>query len=102
MCRCLQMMLRINDYRLPFYHAKGVDKIARFLESSIKAQSKDQIQYQLVCCLWLLTFNQDIVNNIEEKYSLIPVVADILNSTEKEKVKRIIVAFFRVCFKNFI
>jgi len=95
LCRCLQMMLRIDHYRERFYKSSGVERIIKFLEVSVSFQSKDQIQYQLVCCLWLLTFNTEISQKIETTYSIIPIVADILNATEKEKVKRICLALFR-------
>lgn len=54
-----------------------------------------QVQYQLVFCLWVLTFNTNIAV-IMSKYTLIPRLAEILAETQKEKVTRMIVAFLRV------
>lgn len=96
LCRCLQMMFRIDFYRMAFYKMDGVKQLVKYLDGSLgTANSKDQMQYQVTCCLWLLTFNEHIATRIQAGYKLIPVLADILNGTEKEKVKRIIFATFR-------
>lgn len=54
--RCLQMMLRIDAYRLAFQQLDGVAAIASVLSSRVSFQ----IQYQLSFCLWVLTFNPAI------------------------------------------
>jgi V-type H+-transporting ATPase subunit H len=96
LCRCLQMLFRIDHYRLAFYKLDGVARLVKFLDGTLSSvTTKDQMQYQVVCCLWLLTFNDQIATRIQSNYMLIPVLADILNATEKEKVKRIILATLR-------
>lgn len=95
-CRCLQMLFRIDYYRLAFYKLNGVDSLVKYLNSSLTSTtSKDQMQYQVIFSIWLLTFNEQIASRIQNNHMIIPVLADILNSTEKEKVKRIIVATLR-------
>ena len=102
LCRCLQMLFRIDYYRITFYKLNGVESLVRYLESSLNStSSKDQMQYQIVFCIWLLTFNEEIANRIQNEFMIIPLLADILNATEKEKVKRIILASLRV-LKNIL
>jgi len=51
--RCLQMMLRIDVYRLAFVAVDGISTIISVLRGRVNFQ----VQYQLVFCLWVLTFN---------------------------------------------
>jgi len=96
LCRCLQMLFRIDYYRLAFYKLGGVESLVKYLNGSLNSTtSKDQMQYQIIFCIWLLTFNEQIASRIQNNHMIIPVLADILNATEKEKVKRIILATFR-------
>ena len=53
-----------------------------------------QLQYQLIFSLWLLAFKPEIAAKIGEN-NVIPVLADILRNSQKEKVTRIIIATFR-------
>ncbi|XP_043221898.1 V-type proton ATPase subunit H-like isoform X2 [Amphibalanus amphitrite] len=88
--RCLQLMLRIDEYRFAFMRADGVNTLQAVLSSGVNFQC----QYQLVFCLWVLTFNTEIAETIS-RYNLVPLLADILIDTEKEKVVRMCVATFR-------
>merc|ERR1711892_1566645 len=88
--RCLQMMLRLDDYRQAFV---GVDGIAT-LVSVLSGRLNFQIQYQLTFCLWVLSFNVEVATKLNA-YGVIPVLADILADAQKEKVSRIILAVFR-------
>lgn len=53
-----------------------------------------QVQYQLVFCLWVLTFNPLLAEKMN-KFNAIPILADILSDSVKEKVTRIVLAVFR-------
>jgi len=88
--RCLQMMLRIDQYRIAFVGLDGVNAIISVLSGKVNFQ----IQYQLSFCLWVLTFNTTIAEKLNA-YGVIPVLADILADAQKEKVSRIILAVFR-------
>ncbi|WAR18016.1 VATH-like protein [Mya arenaria] len=55
--RCLQMMLRVDQYRFMF------------------------VQYQLIFCLWCLTFNPVLLERMNKQHSIIPILADILSDT---------------------
>merc|ERR1719365_482487 len=88
--RCLQMMLRIDDYRHAFV---GVDGIATIV-SVLSGRVNFQIQYQLTFCLWVLSFNVKLATKLN-KFGVIPILADVLSDAQKEKVSRIILAVFR-------
>merc|ERR1719273_2935691 len=88
--RCLQMMLRIDQYRIAFVALDGINAIVRVLSERVNFQ----MQYQLSFCLWVLTFNTTIAEKLN-KFGVIPILADILADAQKEKVSRIILAVFR-------
>jgi len=88
--RCLQMMLRVDDYRQAFVHLDGLNTLVNVLAGRVNFQ----LQYQLSFCLWVLTFNSDIAEKMN-KFGVIPILADILTDAQKEKVSRIILAVFR-------
>lgn len=88
--RCLQMMLRIDEYRFAFLSVDGISTLLTILSSRVNFQ----VQYQLVFCLWVLTFNPLMAEKMN-KFSVIPILADILSDSVKEKVTRIVLAVFR-------
>lgn len=88
--RCLQMMLRIDEYRLVFVAVDGISTLVTVLAGRVNFQ----IQYQLTFCLWVMTFNVNLAQRMH-KYNVIPILADILSESGKEKVTRIILATFR-------
>ncbi|KAK7091298.1 V-type proton ATPase subunit H-like isoform X1 [Littorina saxatilis] len=90
--RCLQMMLRVDAYRVVFVDVDGISVITSVLLGHEKIGF--QIVYQLCFCLWCLSFNSALVEKMN-KMNLIPVLADIVSSTQREKVTRIILAVFR-------
>jgi V-type H+-transporting ATPase subunit H len=51
--RCLQMMLRNDDYRFAFVSVDGISTLLTTLQGRVNFQ----VQYQLIFCLWVLTFN---------------------------------------------
>ncbi|XP_026475283.1 V-type proton ATPase subunit H isoform X1 [Ctenocephalides felis] len=88
--RCLQMMLRVDEYRFAFVQVDGISTILTILTSRVNFQ----IQYQLVFCLWVLTFNTLLAEKMN-KFNVIPILADILSDSAKEKVTRIVLAVYR-------
>ncbi|KPU74469.1 uncharacterized protein Dana_GF24362, isoform C [Drosophila ananassae] len=88
--RCLQMMLRVDEYRFAFVGVDGISTLIRILSTRVNFQ----VQYQLIFCLWVLTFNPLLAAKMN-KFSVIPILADILSDCAKEKVTRIILAVFR-------
>ena len=62
------MLFRIDHYRLAFYKLDGVDCLVKYLDGTLSSTtSKDQMQYQMVFCIWLLTFNEQIATRIQNK-----------------------------------
>ncbi|KAJ2945637.1 hypothetical protein O0L34_g464 [Tuta absoluta] len=88
--RCLQMMLRVDEYRFAFLTVDGISTLLSILASRVNFQ----VQYQLVFCLWVLTFNPLLAEKMN-KFNAIPILADILSDSVKEKVTRIVLAVFR-------
>ncbi|XP_022083339.1 V-type proton ATPase subunit H-like isoform X2 [Acanthaster planci] len=87
---CLQQMLRLDVYRVAFMENEGVSTILSVLAGKVSFQ----IQYQLTFCVWMLSYNPQLCAQLN-KYSIIPVLADILSESVKEKVTRIILLVFR-------
>ncbi|XP_055339404.1 V-type proton ATPase subunit H-like [Paramacrobiotus metropolitanus] len=88
--RCLQMLLRVDEYRQAYATVDGITTILNALSTS----SNFQIQYQLIFCLWCMSFNADLAEQMN-KYNVIPNLALILADSQKEKVLRIILATLR-------
>merc|ERR1712055_192335 len=88
--RCLQIMLRIDNYRQAFMAVDGIGTVASVLSGRVNFQ----IQYQLTFCLWVISFSSELATRLN-KYGVIPILADILTDAQKEKVSRIILAVFR-------
>lgn len=113
------MMLRIDEYRFAFVSVDGISTLISVLSGRVNFQ----VQYQLIFCIWVLTFNpllaekmnkyvlyvlynyilknyysKNIFINFNFRFSVIPILADILSDSVKEKVTRIILAVFRVSY----
>jgi len=88
--RCLQMVLRMDEYRVAFANVDGISTIVSVLSGKVNFQ----IQYQLTFCLWVISFNPALATRLN-KHGVIPILADILSDAQKEKVSRIILAVFR-------
>jgi len=88
--RCLQMLLRRDEYRTAFISVDGISTLLSILSGRVNFQ----IQYQLIFCVWVMTFNPRLAERMN-KFNVIPILADILSDSVKEKVTRIILAVFR-------
>uniref|UniRef100_A0A914GX62 Probable V-type proton ATPase subunit H 2 n=1 Tax=Globodera rostochiensis TaxID=31243 RepID=A0A914GX62_GLORO len=88
--RCLQMMLRKEKYRRKFIEYDGVKSILL----ALNGRANFQLQYQLIFCLWCLTFDSYIAQFVQG-LGVIQTLGDILSECSKEKVIRIILATFR-------
>uniref|UniRef100_H3BBK5 V-type proton ATPase subunit H n=2 Tax=Latimeria chalumnae TaxID=7897 RepID=H3BBK5_LATCH len=87
---CLQLMLRVNEYRFSWVEADGVNCIMAALSNKCGFQ----LQYQMIFCLWLLAFSPQMCEYLR-RYNIVPVLSDILQESVKEKVTRIILAAFK-------
>ena len=84
-------MLRVDVYRNKFVNHDGLTAVFTALET----RTNFQIQYQLIFCVWICTFDYDLTLRMS-RYNTIPKLADILSESIKEKVIRMILATFRV------
>ncbi|XP_041101896.1 V-type proton ATPase subunit H-like [Polyodon spathula] len=87
---CLQLMLRVNEYRFAWVEADGVSCIMAVLSNKCGFQ----LQYQMIFCIWLLAFSPQMCEFLR-RYNVVPAMSDILQESVKEKVTRIILAGFR-------
>uniref|UniRef100_A0A3Q3K6W4 ATPase V1 complex subunit H C-terminal domain-containing protein n=1 Tax=Monopterus albus TaxID=43700 RepID=A0A3Q3K6W4_MONAL len=87
---CLQLMLRVNEYRFAWVEADGVNCITAVLSNKCGFQ----LQYQMIFCIWLLAFSPQLCEQLR-RYNIVPALSDILQESVKEKVTRIILAAFR-------
>ncbi|KAM5539127.1 hypothetical protein V8D89_007350 [Ganoderma adspersum] len=61
----------------------------------LKHNPAPQMSYQVGFCLWLLTFEQEVSEQIQKRFDIIPLLVDVAQGAAKEKVIRVIVATFR-------
>ncbi|XP_062260475.1 V-type proton ATPase subunit H isoform X2 [Platichthys flesus] len=87
---CLQLMLKVNEYRFSWVEADGVNCITAVLSNKCGFQ----LQYQMIFCVWLLAFSPQLCEQLR-RYNVVPALSDILQESVKEKVTRIILAAFR-------
>lgn len=120
---CRKAVWEIPDIITGYGHFQSCNCIilTRRLSSFVQilqASPSPQMSYQVAFCLWLLSFEQQVAEQINKcvleasrttctytlhrKYDVIPLLIDIAQGAVKEKVIRVIVATFRVgTFRNF-
>ncbi|CCD70812.1 putative V-type proton ATPase subunit H 1 [Caenorhabditis elegans] len=90
--RCMQTLFRFDPYRVSFVNINGYDSLTHALYSTRKCGF--QIQYQIIFCMWLLTFNGHAAE-VALSGNLIQTISGILGNCQKEKVIRIVVSTLR-------
>jgi len=86
----LLIILRLVENR-KIILTMGVDKI--ILNQLAKTNQNFQLQYQLVCCLWFISFNH--AAELAQNSALVGIICDVIRETEKQKVSRVSLALFR-------
>ncbi|XP_065193460.1 V-type proton ATPase subunit H-like [Sycon ciliatum] len=87
----LQRLMRVEAYRLGYMRVHGIKPLLDVLASR---NTGFQMQYQLIFCLWLMAYSSTVATAVIE-LNAIPVLADALKGSGKEKVTRIILAALR-------
>ncbi|XP_060756288.1 V-type proton ATPase subunit H-like isoform X2 [Neoarius graeffei] len=87
---CLQMMLKVNEYRFAWVEADGVNCIMAVLSNKCDFQ----LQYHMIFCIWLLAFSPQLCEQLH-RYNVVPALSDILQESIRVKVTRTILAAFR-------
>ncbi|TPX33246.1 hypothetical protein SmJEL517_g03842 [Synchytrium microbalum] len=86
----LQSILSLTQYRLPCYQTPNLVHV--LVEILRKGTPNAQMQYQVIYCMWSLTYITDIAQDIQRKHDVIPILIEVVKSAIKEKVVRVIVA----------
>lgn len=90
--KSLMAVMRFDYYRTRFYNeTDGVEGLNSLVQDKA---ANFQMQYQVLFCYWLLTFNADIAASILKK-GVAPVISGILSKTNKEKVVRVAIMALR-------
>lgn len=92
----LQLLLRTPAYRpLAFGNEQCLNMVHRIL--LMEPASSIQIQYQTLCCVWVMTFNGAIATSFDNGNGpgFISEIAELLKNTRKEKVARVCLAILR-------
>ncbi|KAF8431786.1 armadillo-type protein [Boletus edulis BED1] len=90
--QCLEALLARPDCRRAVWAIPGI--IAGLVEI-LRQKPTPQMSYQVIFCLWLLTFEQDVAAQINQKFDIIHLLISVAQAAAKEKVIRVIVATFR-------
>ncbi|PPQ78181.1 hypothetical protein CVT25_015514 [Psilocybe cyanescens] len=90
--QCLETLLSRQDCRQEVWRIPNI--ITGFMDI-LKRKPGPQMSYQVSFCLWLLSFEQNIAEQINKKFDIIPTLVETAQSAVKEKVIRVIVATFR-------
>jgi V-type H+-transporting ATPase subunit H len=86
----LQGLLRAHDRRVAFVEAKGLDMLLSLIRDS-KNQANTQLIYQCAACIWLLSYSDGVKQKLVDM-QLVAVLVQVLKSTMKEKVIRMMLA----------
>ncbi|OJA12032.1 hypothetical protein AZE42_02042 [Rhizopogon vesiculosus] len=90
--QCLEALLARPECRRAVWAIPGI--IAGFVEI-LRHKPGPQMSYQVIFCIWLLSFEQDVAEQINKKYDIIPLLITVAQAAVKEKVIRVIIATFR-------
>ncbi|KAI9312206.1 ATPase V1 complex subunit H [Dichotomocladium elegans] len=89
----IESLLRVRQFRLPFYAVPGaVQGLVKILD---RPTVSPQMQYQVIFCMWLLSFEPEIAAKINKQYDLVLKITDIAKAAVKEKVIRVSIATLR-------
>ncbi|MBW0522193.1 hypothetical protein O181_061908 [Austropuccinia psidii MF-1] len=61
----------------------------------VSSRMSAQQQYQIAFCFWLLSFDDEIANQLNKRAAAIPLLIDLTKNAVKEKVTRVLVATLR-------
>lgn len=85
----LMAVLGHDKHRVAFFaQPNGVEALSKLLDNN----SNFQMQYQVIFCYWLLTYNVAIASKIDPQYHVIKVISGVISKASKEKVIRVSVA----------
>jgi len=89
----LQSLLNNSSCRIDFYHKSPA--ITNLLNLIIGDKATPQMLYQVIFCIWLLTFETEISEEFDIQHNIIPLLINIAKTTGKEKIIRVVVGTFK-------
>lgn len=92
----IQTLLWVQSRKTQIYSSIGL--MSLMIETLKKFKSNSQMQYQIIYCIWLLSFEENIVGLLDRQYSITPILIDVAQNSIKEKVVRVIASTFKVLF----
>ncbi|KAL0578250.1 H(+)-transporting V1 sector ATPase subunit H [Marasmius crinis-equi] len=90
--QCLEALLARPECRQAVW---AIPSIIKGFVDILKRKPGPQMSYQVAFCLWLLSFEQNVSEQINKKFDIIPLLVSVAQEAAKEKVIRVIVATFR-------
>jgi len=87
----LQTLLQRDELRLVFYQEQGINCLKGLLQ---QYGSNFQILYQAIYCLWLLSYNETIAENVGGSL-VVHKLVELVRTSAKEKVIRIALSTLR-------
>ncbi|TFY70526.1 hypothetical protein EVG20_g2484 [Dentipellis fragilis] len=90
--QCLEALLPRPEVRKAVWE---IPALLTALVDILKSKPGPQMNYQVCFCFWLLSFEQDVAEEINKKYDVIPLFVDVAQAAVKEKVIRVIIATLR-------
>jgi len=88
----LQVILRRDSFRPLFAEQDGITLLAQILQRNM---GKQQLLYQTMYCLWIVTFNERIAAKVYRTEGLIFQIVEIIRKKAKIKIRRIALATLR-------
>jgi V-type H+-transporting ATPase subunit H len=90
----LQKLLTNDNFRKPFAKEEGLNLLGTLLKSKMGSTKAIQICYQVVFCLWLLSYNREVAEQMNQAH-IIPSLAEVLKLVSNDKVVRMTIATLR-------
>ena len=76
-------------------HLFNNPRLTACLIDILRTSSSTQLQYQVLFCLWTLTFSNMMSNELERKHGMTSILVQYIRSSHKEKVTRMCLSMIR-------
>lgn len=100
----LQFYLEVAENRTTFIKER-IDFVL-LLVRQLRTVKNNQIQYQMIFCVWILTFEKHNCQAMLQIGDIVPIMIEVAKAAVKEKIIRLVVAsfinFMRLCDKQAI
>ncbi|KAF6764976.1 armadillo-type protein [Ephemerocybe angulata] len=90
--QCLESLLTRPEFRQAVWE---IPPLVQALFDILQKNPDPQTNYQVAFCIWLLSFEQNIAEQINKRYDIVAQLIEVAQAAVKEKVVRVIVATLR-------